>query len=74
MLAFYPTSCFILDKHAHQLILCCQQLLGADWRMRRRMRWWITVQNLPTTTLMACGYLGDVIGDILSDPIVHHLP
>jgi hypothetical protein len=64
--------CLILHEHPHGLVLSCQQLLDADrcawWRGR-----WVAIRFLPTSTLAACGSLGDVRRNILIGSGSHHL-
>jgi hypothetical protein len=49
---------FILNKHAHELILHCQQLLNADRRAWWRRVRWIAMWGVPTTTPTTFGFLG----------------
>jgi hypothetical protein len=70
LLALSPTTLIVLNQPPHQVILCCQQLLQADCRVRW-WRWGIITWNLAMPT--SNRPLKDVEDRVLGSPCMHHL-
>jgi hypothetical protein len=71
LLALSHATRLILRNESHQIILHCQQLFQANWRVRQ-WRWSIATWGLATPT--SDRTLRDVEDWVIGSPTMHHLP